>query len=62
MQLQGNWLFGGNFFWTQMFYLRLLPPPGKDTRWQAEGWIGQLPRVIEGFEAFDPAPPFAGKI
>lgn len=62
MQLQNSWLFGGNFWWTRMSHLRLLPPPGTHSRWVAEGWIGQLPRYIAGFAACDPAPPFPGKI
>jgi hypothetical protein len=62
MKLQQSWLFGGNFWWTRMSYLRLLPPPGKHSRWAAEGWIGLLPRYIDGFAAYDPAPPFPGKI
>lgn len=62
MQLQDNWLFGGNFWWTRMSHLRLLPPPGAHSRWAAEGWIGQLPRYIADFAARDPAPPFPGKI
>lgn len=62
MQLQGFWLFGGNFWWTRMCHLRLLPPPGMHSRWAAEGWIGLLPRYIAGFAACDPAGPFPGKI
>lgn len=62
MKLQNSWLFGGNFWWTRMCHLRLLPPPGKHSRWAAEGWIGLLPRYIDGFAACDPAGPFPGKI
>lgn len=62
MQLGGSWLFGGNFWWTRMSHLRLLPPPGVHSRWAAEGWIGLLPRYIAGFAACDPAGPFPGKI
>jgi hypothetical protein len=62
MQLKGNWLFGGNFWWTRMCHLRLLPPPGVHSRWSAEGWIGLLRRYIDGFAACDPAGPFPGKI
>ena len=63
MQLEGRqWLFGGNFWWTQMAYLRLLPPPATHSRWAAEGWIGLLPRYIPEFTVCDPAGPFPGKI
>lgn len=61
-KLREHWVFGGNFWWTRMSYLRLLPPPGKHSRWAAEGWIGLLPRYIGSFAAYDPAPPFPGKI
>lgn len=62
MQLEGNWLVGGNFWWTHMSHLRLLPPPKVETRWQAEEWIGQLPHYVSHFRVCDPAPPFPGKI
>ncbi len=62
MQLEGFWLFGGNFWWTRMSHLRLLPPPGTHSRWAAEGWVGLLPRYIAGFTACDPAGPFPGEI
>jgi hypothetical protein len=62
MKLNGSWLFGGNFWWTRMCHLRLLPLPGEHSRWAAEGWIGLLPRYIPGFSACDPAGPFPGKI
>jgi hypothetical protein len=63
MQLEGiQWLFGGNFGWTRMSHLRLLPAPGTHSRWAAEGWIGLLPRYIPGFIVRDPAGPFPGKI
>jgi hypothetical protein len=62
MQLEGNWLFGGNFWWTHMSHLRLFPPPKLDTRWQAEEWIGQLPQYVPEFRVCDPAPPFPGRV
>jgi hypothetical protein len=63
MQLEGShWLFGGNFWWTRMSHLRLLPPLGAHSRWAAEGWIGLLHEHIPGFIACDPAGSFPGKI
>ena len=62
MQLQNAWLFGGNFWWTRMTYVRLLPPPATHSRWAAEGWIGLLPHHIPEFTVCDPAGPFPGKI
>ena len=62
MQLEGGWLFGGNFWWTRMSYLRLLPPPAIHSRWAAEGWVGLLPQYIPEFTVSDPAGPFPGKI
>ncbi len=62
MELQGGWLFGGNFWWTRMSYVRLLPPPATHSRWAAEGWIGLLPQYIPEFTVCDPAGPFPGKI
>lgn len=62
MNLEGFWLFGGNFWWTRMEYVRLLPPLQLHSRWAAEGWVGLLPKYIEGFSACDPAGPFPGKI
>jgi hypothetical protein len=62
MELQGNWIFGGNFWWTHMHYLRLLPQPGNENRWRAEDWIGQLRHHISNFRVCDPAPPFPGEI
>lgn len=32
--------FGGNFWWANTDYLRTLPPLRRDTRWDAESWIG----------------------
>ncbi len=63
MLLEGRqWLFGGNFWWTRMSHLRLLPPPPTGSRYAAEGWIGLLPHYIASFSACDPAGPFPGKI
>jgi hypothetical protein len=62
MQLAGSWLFGGNFWWTQMSYLRALSPPQTHSRWAAESWIGLLPQYIPDFTVCDPAGPFPGKI
>jgi hypothetical protein len=60
MELEGNWIFGGNFWWTHMQHLRLLEPPNLANRWRAEDWIGQLRRQIKNFTVCDPAPPFPG--
>ena len=62
MELQGNWIFGGNFWWTHMRLLRLLGAPQLANRWQAEGWIGTLRHHIEELRVHDPAPPFPGQI
>lgn len=62
MQLEGNWLFGGNFWWTHMSLLRLLDMPRADNRWHAEEWIGQLHDRVANFKICDPAPPFPGNI
>lgn len=62
MNLEGNWLFGGNFWWTHLHLLRQLAPPRVESRWQAEEWIGQLAGRAEGFKVCDPAPPFPGTI
>ncbi len=62
MKLQEFWLFGGNFWWTRMAFLRLLPPVGTNSRWAAEGWIGLLQKYVDGFSACDPAGPFPGKV
>ena len=32
--------FAGNFWWARAYYLRELPPPRNDHRFQAEGWVG----------------------
>ena len=61
MELEGNWLFGGNFWWTHMQYLRLLEPPGLENRWRAEDWIGRLRHQVKGFEVLDPGPPFSAE-
>jgi hypothetical protein len=31
--------FAGNFWWARSGYLRMLPEPLNETRWQAETWI-----------------------
>jgi hypothetical protein len=62
MELEGNWIFGGNFWWTHMRHLPLLPRPTLEDRWRAEEWIGHLKRRIENFKVHDPAPPFPGTI
>lgn len=61
MQLEEFWLFAGNFWWTRMCHLRLLPAPQMHSRWAAEGWVGLLTRHIDGFAACDPAGPLPGK-
>jgi hypothetical protein len=35
-----DFFFGGNFWWARSDYVRNLQPPGVETRYQAEGWIG----------------------
>ena len=61
MELQGNWIFGGNFWWTHMRHLRLIGTPKMDNRWNAEGWIGTLRHHIP-LKVCDPAPPFPGQV
>jgi hypothetical protein len=62
MEVEGSWIFGGNFWWTHMEHLRLLGPVRTDNRWKAEEWIGHLRDHIEDFRAYDPAGAFPGKI
>lgn len=33
--------FGGNYWWATAEYIRTLPPPPRNDRWDAERWIGQ---------------------
>lgn len=33
-------IFGGNFWWATARFIRTLPPLERNTRWDAEGWIG----------------------
>lgn len=35
-----NSFFGGNYWWANTSYLKLLPTPQMDNRWRAEEWIG----------------------
>ena len=62
MELQGNWIFGGNFWWTHMKHIRLLEPPKRENRWRAEDWVGQLRHHISNLRVHDPAPPFPGSV
>lgn len=62
MDLEGSWVFGGNFWWTRMEHLRLLGPVSMDNRWKAEEWIGHLRHRLQNFRACDPAGPFPGQI
>lgn len=40
--------FGGNFWWANADYLRRLPAPLENDRWDAERWIGLAdPRVVD---------------
>lgn len=34
-------IFGGNFWWARAGYLAQLPEPGDESRFHAEGWVGQ---------------------
>jgi hypothetical protein len=62
MELEGAWIFGGNFWWTHMEHIRLLGPVCMDNRWKAEEWIGHLRHHVKGFKVYDPAGPFPGKV
>ncbi len=62
INLDGNWVFAGNYWWTRMEHLRLMGPPTFENRWKAEEWIGHLPEYIPNFKAYDPAGPFPRKI
>lgn len=62
MELEGNWIFGGNFWWTHMRHLRFLEPPKLEDRWRAEEWVGHLRHHVGNFRVHDPAPPFPGKV
>ena len=35
--------FGGTFWWTHLSHIKALGPPGNDSRYDAESWIGLLP-------------------
>jgi hypothetical protein len=41
--------FGGNFWWSNLSFLRQLPAPGGGDRYAAERWIGSatVPRVLD---------------
>jgi hypothetical protein len=62
MELEGCWLFGGNFWWTWMEHLRLLGPVSMENRWKAEEWVGHLHEQVKDFKACDPAGPFPGTV
>jgi hypothetical protein len=62
MELEGSWIFGGNFWWTRMEHLRLLGPVSMENRWKAEEWVGHLRHLVKDFKASDPAGPFPGKV
>jgi hypothetical protein len=62
MELDGSWIFGGNFWWTHMEHLRLLGPVSMENRWKAEEWVGHLRQRVKDFKASDPAGPFPGKV
>lgn len=62
MEVEGSWIFGGNFWWTHMAHLRLLGPVSMDNRWKAEEWIGHLRHHVKDFRAYDPAGAFLGKV
>lgn len=62
INLEGSWIFGGNFWWTHMKHLRHLDPPSLENRWKAEEWVGHLRERVGDFKVLDPAPGFPGKI
>lgn len=35
-----NHFFAGTYWWSHLWYLRLLPYPEQSHRWASEGWIG----------------------
>lgn len=39
-------MFGGNYWWTHCDKLRLNVPPGHESRFAAEHWLGQLSEVM----------------
>lgn len=39
-------MFGGNFWWTRAEHLRRNVPPGHESRYAAEHWLGQLSEVM----------------
>jgi hypothetical protein len=39
-------MFGGNFWWTRAEHLRRNVPPGHESRFAAEHWLGQLSEVM----------------
>jgi hypothetical protein len=39
MSQYGNWFFSGNFWWSKASYLRQLPPPQNESRYNAETWV-----------------------
>lgn len=39
-------MFGGNYFWTHAELLRQNVPPGRESRFAAEHWLGQLSEVM----------------
>lgn len=39
-------MFGGNFWWTRLEHLRRNVPPGRESRFAAEHWLGQLSEVM----------------
>ncbi len=51
--------YGGNFWWATASYLRRLPPPGRENRWQAETWVSSRsgPRAADltpGWPRYEP--------
>lgn len=39
-------MFGGNYWWTRCELLRRNVPPGRESRYAAEHWLGQLSEVM----------------
>ena len=49
--------FGGNFWWANAGYLKRLPPPCHDSRYEAELWLGRGSPVIEDLKPGFPGYP-----
>lgn len=56
--------FGGTFWWTHLKYIKDFPVPYRNSRWDAEAWIGFLKGVVEKngdeFKIYDYVPTHPG--